>query len=165
LHNAAYINEKVKFDVQLAFLERPSMHGLLWALTHMSLTRDPQAPKSVVDVPKAVFKALLADLEIVELEQRRKLLKDGAYQIKGKSVEGNVWSLTAEIHKRKVKRQSIIFEEFRVEYFRLRLREDIEKQSRGEAEEQYVEPIVQHQIAERIELADLICAFSKDLTL
>jgi hypothetical protein len=116
-------------------------------------------------VPEAVFEALPADPEIVELEQRRELLKDGAYQIRGKSVEDEVRSLTAEIHKRKVKRQSIIFDEFRAEYFRLRPREDIERQSRGEAEEQYVEPVVQHQIAERTELADLICAFSKDLTL
>ena len=165
LHNAAYINEKVKFDVQSAFLERPSKHGLLRALTHMSLTRDPRAPKSVADVPEAVFEALPADPEIVELEERRELLKDGAYQIRGTSVEDEVRSLTAEIHKRKVKRQSIIFEEFRAEYFRLRPKEDIEKQSRGEAEEQYVEPVVQHQIAERTELADLICSFSTDLTL
>lgn len=98
LHNAAYINEKVKFDVQSAFLERPSKHGLLRALTHMSLTRDPRAPKSVVDVPEAVFEALPADPEIVELEERRELLKDGAYQIRGTLVEDEVRSLTAEIY-------------------------------------------------------------------
>jgi hypothetical protein len=118
------------------------MHSLLWALTYISLTRDPCAPKSVADVPKAVFEALLDDLEIVELKERQELLKDGVYQIRGTLVEDEVQSLTAEIHKRKVKRQSIIFEEFWAEYFCLRPKEDIEKQSRGEAEEQYVEPVV-----------------------
>jgi hypothetical protein len=131
----------------------------------MSLTRDPCAPKSVADVPEAVFEALPDDLEIVELKEQQELLKDGVYQIRGTLVEDKVQSLTAEIHKRKVKRQSIIFEEFWAEYFRLRPKEDIEKQSRGEAEEQYVKPVVQHQIAERTELADLICTFSTDLTL
>ena len=62
----SYLNEKVRFDVQAAFLDRPSMDGLTKAFTHMSLTCDPRAPK---DVPKEVMKALPPNLVIVELEK------------------------------------------------------------------------------------------------
>ena len=41
--NVAYLNEKVRFDVQAAFLERSSVDGLTRAFTHMSLTADPRA--------------------------------------------------------------------------------------------------------------------------
>ncbi|KAI9808022.1 MAG: hypothetical protein M1827_007547 [Pycnora praestabilis] len=43
----AYLNQRVKFDVQAAFLECPSADGLLRAFAHMSLTCDPRAPTSV----------------------------------------------------------------------------------------------------------------------
>ena len=39
--NEAYVNERVRFHVQNAFLERPSEDGLLKAFAHMSLTCDP----------------------------------------------------------------------------------------------------------------------------
>jgi len=45
--SGSYLNEKVRFDVQSAFLDRPSMDGLTKAFTHMSLTCDPRAPKHV----------------------------------------------------------------------------------------------------------------------
>ncbi len=43
VYNSAYINKRVKFNIQLAFLERLSAYRILCALTHMSLTRNPRA--------------------------------------------------------------------------------------------------------------------------
>jgi hypothetical protein len=45
--SGSYLNEKVRFDVQSAFLDLPSMDGLTKAFTYMSLTCDPRAPKHV----------------------------------------------------------------------------------------------------------------------
>jgi hypothetical protein len=47
IFSGSYLNEKVRFDVQSAFLDWPSMDGLTKAFTHMSLTCDPRAPKHV----------------------------------------------------------------------------------------------------------------------
>lgn len=161
IYNGAYINEKVKFDVQSAFLERPSAHGLLRALTHMGLTCDPRAPTFV---PDEVFRALPPDLEIVELKQRRDLLKGGTYRFRRKAVKDEVQRLNASIKNAETKRRYAVLEEFRADYFRRRPTEDIEKQNKGVAEEKYIEPVVQHQIPERTVIAELMCTFPKDLT-
>ena len=63
--SGSYLNEKVRFDVQSAFLDQPSMDGLTKAFTHMSLTCDLRAPKYV---PQEVLVALPPDPAIVELE-------------------------------------------------------------------------------------------------
>ena len=64
--SGSYLNEKVRFDVQAAFLDRPSIDGLTKAFTYMSLTCNLHAPK---DVPKEVMKALPPNLVIVELKK------------------------------------------------------------------------------------------------
>jgi hypothetical protein len=61
----SYLNEKVRFDVQAAFLDRPSMNSLTKAFTYISLTYDPRAPKHVL---QEVLAALPLDPAIVELE-------------------------------------------------------------------------------------------------
>jgi len=63
--NGAYINERVRLDVQSAVLERPSADGVLRMLTHMSLMRDPRAP---VHVPDDVLAAFPPDHHITALE-------------------------------------------------------------------------------------------------
>ncbi|KAH6714543.1 ankyrin repeat-containing domain protein [Leptodontidium sp. MPI-SDFR-AT-0119] len=68
VYNAAYINERVLFDVQSAVLERPFANGILCMLTHMSLMRDPRAP---VHVPDDVLAAFPPDPRIVDLEEQR----------------------------------------------------------------------------------------------
>lgn len=66
------LNPHVKFDVQAAFLERPSADGLVKALSHMSLTCDPRAPTRA---PDGYMDGLPHDPEIVKLQEERKTLK------------------------------------------------------------------------------------------
>ena len=66
VYNGAYINERVRFDVQSIVLERPSADGALRMLTYMSLTRDPRAP---IQVPDDVLAALPLEPVIVAVEQ------------------------------------------------------------------------------------------------
>jgi hypothetical protein len=66
VHNRSFINERVRFDVQSAVLERPSADGILRMLTHTSLMRNPCAP---IHVPNMVLAALPPNPNITALEQ------------------------------------------------------------------------------------------------
>ncbi|KAH7418717.1 hypothetical protein BKA64DRAFT_730274 [Cadophora sp. MPI-SDFR-AT-0126] len=161
VYNAAYINERVLFDVQSAVLERPSADGILRMLTHMSLMRDPRAP---VHVPDDVLAAFPPDPRITDLEEKRAQLKAGAYRIQGTEVEAEVRRLTSEISIARTRRRNVISQEFRADYFRRRPIEDIERQNSGQQEEEYTEPVVEHQIPERAQLAEFICNHVTGLT-
>ena len=66
--SGAYINHRVKFNTQDAFLERDvSDDGLTRAFAHMSIQCNPGIPK---DVPDVVLEALSRDPDIVDLERR-----------------------------------------------------------------------------------------------
>ena len=66
--NGAYLNHRVRFNVQDAFLEEDlSDDGLTRIFTHMSITCNENAPARV---PKEVVDALPPDPEIVKLEKR-----------------------------------------------------------------------------------------------
>jgi hypothetical protein len=151
----------VPFDVLSAVLERPSADGILRILTHISLMRDPRAP---VHVPDDVLAALPPDPDIVALEQQREELKAGAYRIQGTEIEAEVRRLTAEISSARSRRRNIISKEYRADYFRRRPIEDIEKQNSGQQEEEYIEPVVEHQIPERTQLAALLCSHIAGIT-
>lgn len=156
----AYINERVPFDVLSAVLERPSADGVLRMLTHMSLMRDPRAP---VHVPDDVLAALPPDPDIMALEQKREKLKAGAYRIQGTDIEPEVRRLTAVIGSAKSRRRNIVSEEYQADYFRRRPTEDIERQNNGHKEDEYIEPVIQHQIPERTQLGDLLCTYLADI--
>ncbi|KAG4430257.1 hypothetical protein IFR05_014253 [Cadophora sp. M221] len=162
VYNGAYINERVRFDVQSAVLERPSADGVLRMLTHMSLMRDPRAP---IHVPDDVLAALPPDPNITALEQEREKLKAGAYRVQGTDVEAEVRRLTTAIGSARSRRRNIISEEYRADYFRRRPTEDIERQNRGQEEEEHIEPLVQYHIPQRRQLVDLICTRITDITL
>ncbi|ESZ91660.1 FluG domain-containing protein [Sclerotinia borealis F-4128] len=152
--NGAYINERIRFDVQSAVLERSSADGVLRMLTHMSHMRDPRAP---INVPNDVLAALPPDPYITALEQERHKLKGASYRIEGTEIKKEVRRLSNAIATAKSRRRNVISEEYRADYFRCRPTEDIEKQNNGHKEEEYVEFIVEYQITERKQLAELLC--------
>jgi hypothetical protein len=61
-----YLNKKVRFDVQAAFLDQSSTDRLTKAFTYISFICDLCASK---DVSEEVMKALPSDLVIVELKK------------------------------------------------------------------------------------------------
>ncbi|KAH6711265.1 hypothetical protein BKA61DRAFT_435039, partial [Leptodontidium sp. MPI-SDFR-AT-0119] len=157
----ADIYKRVRFDVQSAVLERPSHDGVLRMLTHMSLMRDPHAP---IHVPDDVLAALPPDPNITAFKQEREKLKARAYRVQGTDVEAEVRRLTTAIGSARSQRRNVISEEYRADYFRRPPTEDIERQYRGQEEEEYIEPVVQHQIPQRRQLVDLICTRITDIT-
>jgi hypothetical protein len=68
-----YLNERVKHDVQAAFLEEPSENGLLCAFDHMSLICDPRAPTTII---KEELQNSPVDVKISGLLLQREELKE-----------------------------------------------------------------------------------------
>lgn len=64
-----YLNPKLKFSVQAAMLEQPSDEALLKAMSHMSLTRDSDAP---VKAPKSYVQCLSPNQDLPKREKNER---------------------------------------------------------------------------------------------
>ncbi|CAK7223793.1 hypothetical protein SEUCBS140593_005350 [Sporothrix eucalyptigena] len=159
--NSAYINERVKFHLQNAVLDEPYEDALLSMLSHMSALRDPRARSDMV--PDEVWRDLPPDPEIVRLQEERAKLKKGQYRIKGRKEEQKVRDLTKTIRTKLAQRDKAIQKTYRQYYFYQRPTWDIERQARGELQEEYSEPVIEYRIPERARLAELFSGQSDDL--
>jgi len=159
--NSAYINEKVEFHLQNAFLEEPTEDGLIGMLSHIGLMRDSRASKNMV--PDEVWENMPADPEIVELEAERAELKGGKHRIRGTDNEQRIRDLTKEIRTKQGKRSKDIQREYRMAYFYNRPTWEIEEQANGK-EVDYIKPTVKLCIPERTQLAKILCEQPKDLS-
>ncbi|EDN08847.1 hypothetical protein I7I51_00505 [Histoplasma capsulatum] len=73
-----YLSQKVKRDVQSAYLGCPARESVIRAVGMMSLTRDPRVPKELTDEQKA---AIEHDPHLAELNrQKQDLVSDIRYQ-------------------------------------------------------------------------------------
>jgi hypothetical protein len=150
--NSAYINEKVGFHLQNAFLNEPTEDSLLAMLSHIGLMRDPRASKDMV--PEEVWEMMPPDPEIEALKAERVQLKGGQYRIKGTENEDRVRELTRLIASKEAQRKKNIRRDYREDYFYNRPTWDIEA---DESEEEYAESAVDLQIPERAKLAEMLC--------
>ncbi|KAH8762061.1 hypothetical protein F5883DRAFT_677840 [Diaporthe sp. PMI_573] len=144
--NSAYINEKVKFHLQNAFLDEPTEDSLLAMFSHIGLMRDPRASQDMV--PDAVWEAMPPDPAI--------------YRIQGTENEARVRELTRLIATKEAQRKKAIRQAYQEDYFHNRPTWDIEAD--GDEEEEYVEPAVDLYIPERAQLADILCSQPDDLS-
>ncbi|PNP84285.1 hypothetical protein FNYG_02358 [Fusarium nygamai] len=158
----AYLNEIANFDLQNAFLEEEKQNQLFRLFAHVSLTRDPRATADMV--PEEVWANLPPDPEILELEMERAKLKQGNYRIDGHPEEDKIRQLTEDIRKRRAQRDQQVVKRYREHYFYNRPTWDIERQARGEAEEEYAEPVINVNIPERARLAHIFCHQPDDLS-
>jgi uncharacterized protein DUF3435 len=160
--NSAYINEKVEFHLQNAFLEEPTEDGLIGMLSHIGLMRDPRASKNMV--PDEVWENMPPDPEIVQLETERAELKNGKHRIRGMDNEQRIRDLTKEIRTKQGKRSKDIQREYRMAYFYNRPTWEIEEQANGKEEENYIKPAIMLCIPERAKLAKILCEQPEDLS-
>ncbi|KAI7758745.1 hypothetical protein LZL87_012251 [Fusarium oxysporum] len=158
----AYLNEIANFDLQNAFLEEEKQSQLFRIFAHVSLTHDPQATADMV--PEEVWANLPPDSEIVKLEEKRAELKQGIYRINGHIDEEKIRQLTKKIRKTRAQREKQVVKQYHEHYFYNRPTWDIERQARGEEEEEYAEPIININITERARLADIFCHQPDDLS-
>jgi hypothetical protein len=71
IFNSVYLNSRVRFDIQSAVIERPSVDGLTRAFTHISIRCDPRAPK---DMPPDIKDTLPRDPKIAQLKGKKSAL-------------------------------------------------------------------------------------------
>lgn len=159
--SGSYINEKVRFIVQDAVLDQPTDVGFLRAFTHMSLTCDPRAP---TDVPEEIRKALPPDPEIMELIREREEYKRhyGSYSRAPPEIRKECEQLRRQIDSLQKQRDRAIKIEFRRQYFVRIHDEELERQLKKVPTNEYVKPIVHHQLPERTLLQEVLCDLSRD---
>ncbi|KAH6676010.1 hypothetical protein B0J14DRAFT_626351 [Halenospora varia] len=140
----AYMNERVQFDVQAAFLGRPSSDAALKATSHGSRYIDPRAPTTLHD---SCQQPLRTHLTVVKCRQ----LRD---------------SLSAEARRVKLRRGAV--KKSRDEFFDTIDTDEIDKQldlSLLDLEEKHWKPeAVEHILPERKRVAELICVRPADST-
>ncbi|RYP03294.1 hypothetical protein DL764_005235 [Monosporascus ibericus] len=158
--HGAYLNEMVQFDMQNTFLGEQAEDQLYKLFAHVSLTRDPRAVRDMV--PEEVWANMEPDPEIVALEQRRTALKGGSYQVQDQRNEAEVRYLTDQIRLKTAQLEKQIVKDWREYYFYNRPTWDIERQARGEPDEEHVEPTITLSILERVKLANILCSRCED---
>ncbi|KAK4172699.1 FluG domain-containing protein [Triangularia setosa] len=145
--NSAYINEKVGFHLQNAFLDEPTEDGLLAMLSHIGVMRDPRASKDMV--PDEVWELIPPDQQVAALKAERAKLKGGQYRIK-------------LIAAKEAQRKKAIRQAYREDYFHNRPTWDIDTD--GQEEDEYVKPAIDLHIPERAQLAQILCNQPKNLS-
>lgn len=158
----AYLNQHVIFDLQNALLGEEQEEELFRQFALAGLTRDPRARRNMV--PDEVWAMLPPDPEIQALEQKRAELKNGQYRVRGSEYEAEIRQLTDEIGRKTAQRDERVITSHRKNYFQNRSTWDIDRQFRGEGEEEYVELEIDLEIPERAELARLLRDQPKDMT-
>jgi hypothetical protein len=150
-------------------MERPSVDGLTRAFTHMSIRCDPRAPK---DVPKHIKDALPRDPKIAQLKtEKSALLADikceyrFMYKAKGTSKWKEHQELGQKISRATKKWEEGIKKAYRRQYFYHIHNEELQRQLNNVETTEYVAPVVQHQLAERTRVQEVLCSFPKGLSL
>jgi Tfp pilus assembly protein PilO len=160
----AYLNHRVGFNVQDAYLERdPSADGLTRAFTHMSIRCNPEVTK---DIPKSVLDQLPPDPDIARLSDQ---VKHKSYSLKLKYkfikrapkvdreeyVQMRRNLINAE--KRYKDEMATVYQEACRRRFH---DEELERQLRGEYTEKEVEPMLVHHLPERNNLQKILSDFN-----
>ncbi len=164
-----YLNEKVRFDVQSAFLEHPSTDGLTRAFTHMSLTADRRAP---TDVPRDIIDALPPDPEVLAIDvERAQLFKElrEEYGFVSRAPGADIrkkkhQQLVRKIANKNKKLHEAAKKQYRRDYFYSIHNEAMERHLNNITTDKYVEPVIKHQLLKQTQLQEVICDFSEDLT-
>ncbi|KAK4220404.1 hypothetical protein QBC38DRAFT_550690, partial [Podospora fimiseda] len=151
--NSAYINEKVGFHLQKAFLDEPTEDSLLAMLSHIGLMRDPRASKDMV--PDGVWEMMPPDPETEKLDTERARLKGGQYRIKGSENDDRIRELTRLTAAKVARWKNDIRRAYREDYFYNRPTWDVE--ANGQEKREYIEPAIDLYTPERAQLAEILC--------
>lgn len=149
----AYLNRRVGFNTQDAYLERdPSADGLTRAFTHMSIRCNPDVPK---EIPKAEMDKLPPDPDVVDLTMQVKhmaiQIRQGHGFIKHapKEVKENYQQLRRDLKNAEKAFRDDMTKEYQDACRRRMHNEELERQLSGMAIDEQVEPAVQHHLEER----------------
>ena len=166
---SAYLNQRVRFDVQNAFLKDSVDDGLTRVFTHMSIRCNPLAPKGV---PREIFKALPTDPNLVEWERRRTELYHSIRHLYGPVRRAPRTEMVAEYQElgRKIANarksvDDVVRKAYRKDWFYNSHNDVMARQLNRTAADEYVEPVVHHQLPERTRLQEVLCDSRTDLSI
>jgi hypothetical protein len=148
IFTGAYLNTRVRFDIQSAVIERPSINGLTRAFTHISITCDPRAPK---DVPQHIKDTLPRDSRIIKWKEERKALYVkirsqykflylATHTEKGKRYQ----MLGQKINNATKKWENDIKKAFWQQYFYCIHNKELQRQLNKVKTAEYIEPVIHH---------------------
>jgi hypothetical protein len=164
----AYLNRRVGFNTQDAFLERdPSADGLTRAFTHMSIRCNPEVPR---EIPKLELDKLPADPEVVELTRQVKQMgirmrqEHGFIKSAPEKVKDEYKQLQRDLKNAEKSFRDDMTKEYQEACRRRIHNEELERQVSGimVGREPKLEPKVEHQLEERTRLQAVLCDFSKE---
>lgn len=163
----AYLNWRVQFNTQDAYLERdPSADGLTKAFSHMSIRCNPEVPR---EIPKAELAKLQPDPDVVEMTRE---VKQTAIRLRQQY--GFIKSAPADVkdeyqrRRRDLRNAEKAFKddmtkEYQEAYRRRMHNEELERQMSGMVVEEKAEPSIEHQLPERTFLQSILCDFCTDM--
>jgi len=168
----AYLNERVRCDVQAAFLGRPSDDALIKAIGHMSRFVDPRAPVGLTD---SQVNNLENDSRIVKCREIRNTLAQNLRSQFGtiKKAEGSklyevYQEANLQLKNEKNKLRSSAKKESRKQFFDTIDTKEINEQldlSILDLDRKDWKPgMVEHEMTERKQIADLVCYRTTGLT-
>lgn len=164
----SYLNRRVGFNTQDAFLERdPSADGLTKAFTHMSIRCNPEVPK---EIPKAELDKLPPDPEIVDLTRRvQQLSMQIKYEHRFMNAAPEQVQRDYKQLQRELKNAEKAFRDDMTKVYQEACRRrihnaELEQQLSGMAVKEKTEPTLQHRLEERTQVSSVMCDFRVDLT-
>jgi hypothetical protein len=133
----------------------------------MSIRCDPHAPK---DVPKHIKDALPRDAKIAQLKKEKSDLLAGIkckyrflYMAKGTPKWQEHLELGHKIGRITKKWEEGIKKAYRRQYFYHIHNEELQQQLNNVETAEYMVPVIQHQLAERTRVQDVLCSFPEGL--
>ncbi|KFA45515.1 hypothetical protein S40293_10335, partial [Stachybotrys chartarum IBT 40293] len=164
----AYLNHRVGFNVQDAYLERdPSADGLTRAFTHMSIRCNPEVPK---EISKQEFEQLPPDPYIVDLKRKIRLRRMSIRQEYGfiKNAPDEVTTeyrrLQSDLKNAEKNFRDEMTKVFREAYRQQVHKQELERQLKGIVVNEEAELTIIHQLEERNQLQTVLCDFGTNLS-
>ncbi|EOO01307.1 hypothetical protein UCRPA7_3197 [Phaeoacremonium minimum UCRPA7] len=164
---SSYLNHRVGFNVQDAFLERdPSADGLTWAFIHMSIRYNPEVPR---EIPRAELDKIDLDPDIVTLSRRVKQMFHSIRR-EYRFIKRAPQTIRDEYRQlqRDLRNAEKNFRDDMTRVYQDALRrrihnEELERQLSGITAADETVSAVQHQLEERNQLQAILCDFNIDL--
>ncbi|EDN91320.1 predicted protein [Sclerotinia sclerotiorum 1980 UF-70] len=130
---------------------------------YMNLTYNLHAP---IDVLEEILKTLSSDLEIIEPKRERKEYKRQyrSYNRAPPEIRKKYKQLRRQIDSLQKQYDRIIKIEFWRDYFDCIYNKELKRQFKKVPINEYVEPVVHHQLPERTRLQEVLCDFSRDIS-
>jgi Protein of unknown function (DUF3435) len=167
-----YLSQRVKRDVQAAFLGRPTQDALIQAVGAMSLSRDPRAPKELTPEQLSAVNHHPRVVELLharnDLSREIRLLYGMIKKAKGTEIYLKHKKVSLELSSEISHQKTLLLKEVRKEFFRTIDTQEVERQLTGStsisSESKYTGTgTINYTFEERCKVAEMLFTQNEDL--